>query len=673
MKRPKSLDYQKSFKISMIIGTFVFTGVMGYISLDYFIKEKITTAHYHFNVQYRVGNEIAMSEVVNNTLYPLLQLYERNPGFRANLEMQSLTLEWMNKTNPECSNLLRKLVLDTRQIQLVLIQYSSALAIAYPYIDMYKSINHTQYLIEEFFGVYPDQGISRAVLLQEGQFMMGASRILEDFKKNDGKPLYDTFLATKECLSFFGITTHAPIYTAKLTGREEIYVLPYAQSVYEAGVFHSVLWFTDGELVNSGFEELWTADGYWETDAEFFEEIEEMTENHEKRLLDLQQQGNKFLTLDEWIAYLLERNEAKALDHYVPETHWQATRYRGVFVWMCQSKGGTAYSDGEICSRNYLTHQYLMNTEVLLNFSRYNTTGVNQTMYSSLYNQLYRAWLDLAEAQVTDTTGISPRDFEGQFAIDKTNQAIANATNIQEIVINATIEFNTTVNVNNESIQIIPSNIFENIIPVTTNRSEFINFTLQSSVSQDELLPIQIETVNDLSMNITEHRLQTIWQPTIDNLTYYKIRVHFQNTTNLSEKWAYIKFLGDFSTIGYSPSLLDEDVVFLNRDTYYPDTTEYYEDWDARFELDNFEIYLPLANGLIYSENGGYAIIKNNSASHICGKWNPGEIRFMQTEIKNATGETWEYFLVKGVSASQAREFANLVNAYYPMVIPGGS
>lgn len=653
--------YFRAFQIIMIASTVMFSGFVGYICFDYFIRPKVSTSHYHFNVQYRVGNETAMSEVVNNTLYPLLQIYDRNPEFRGNIEMQSLTLEWMNKTNPECSDLLRKLVLDTKQIQLVMVQYSSALAIAYPYIDMYKSIVHTQELIEDFFGVYPESGISRAIMLQEGQFMLGASRIIEDIKNIEGNPVYDTLMVTKEALSFFGVESNAPIYRYQLEGLEEIFILPYVQTVMEGDVFHSVLWFMDGELLVAGEEQYWTEDGYWEMNASFFEEIEFMTRNHENRLKDLARQGNRFLHLDEWVNTLLDRGQPPLLDQYVPETHWQTYRYRGPFVWMAQTKGGTPFSDGEVCSRNYYTHQKLLATEIMLNYSHFNLSSINASVYSSYYQRLNRAWLDLAEAEVTDTTGVSPRDFEGYFAFNKTQAALNNATEIMSLLVNVTSEWNNTVYTNNGSIQIVALNQVEGMNPVMTNQSEFINFTKNLGSGGQPALPVVLELMNANGLNVTSMILETPWKPA---LNYSRVRVSFPETTDMEETWAYVKFKGLFNEISYSPSLIEYDTINLSRSEYYPDTYEAYEDWDSRSAHDNFELYLPLANGLVYSIEGRYAVIKNCSQSHVCMKWNPDEIRFMQTKIINPHGETWEYFILQDVSINQALEFANLVNAF---------
>ncbi|MHA1681043.1 MAG: hypothetical protein ACTSUE_08545 [Promethearchaeota archaeon] len=661
-----AVKYYKSLQIVMIIGTAGFVGAAGYVAIDYIARPKVSTAHYHFNIQYRVGNHTAMYEVINSTLLPILEMYERHPKWRANIELQSLALEFMDTYHVEAANLIRKLVVETKQIELVMIQYSSALVLAYPYVDMYKSINHTQKVIEDFFGTYPEGGISRAVLLQEGQFMLGSARILEDFKDAEGKPLYDTFLVTKECLSYYNLPTQAPIYTHSFPGREQMYILPYAQVANEAGFIHSVLWFIDGELVVAGEDQCWTEDGYWEMTNDYFQELEEMTRNHERRLLDLERQGNRFLTLDDWIETLIAKKVSKPLLKYIPETNWQITGHRGPFTWMGWAKGNTPYTDGEVCSNNYKTHQVLLATEVLLNYSYFNATSINSSEYSQYYSRMTRAWLDLAEAQVTDTTGINPWVFEGEFAFIKTGYAIANATYVQSYVINETTELDTIIN-GGGSFQIIPGNLMDGFEVIAMNQSQFINFT---EVSIATTVPLAIEIMNADSMNQTIMRLDDPWNSNIDNLTFHKINIHFPKTS-LEEKWAYIKFIGDFEQISYSPSLMEIDHVSIRRGDYMPDTVDYYRDWEDKILPGNCEINLPLSNGLIYMASNNIAIVKNNSQSHISMRWSDDSVRFMQTEIKNENGETWEYFILSGVNISQAVEFAKVINTYRPITLEG--
>jgi hypothetical protein len=406
-------SYLHAIMVATIIAGASFAGIVGYLFVDAATRPMVSTSQYHFNVQFRGTNETAMTEVVNNCVIPVLQMYARHPTWKANLEFQALMLEWMSKlgnssrlTNITASNgtemvnldglRLLKYLVGRDQVQLIVMQYSDALAIAYPYMDFYKSINYTRGLLRQLGIISPgdENGVSRVVLLQEGQFMLGVSRQVLDFKRQSGMPAYDTFLTTRESLSYFGVSNIAPIYTNSFGG-EEIFVLPYNPvPSNEGGVIHHLLWFTDGEAVSEGSGSSWLESGYIDFDSisDYFALNPDKMRNHERQLEDLAQLGNIFMTLDEWVAYLTARNEVQSLGRWVPETHWTVFRYRSSFVWMGETQGLTHFDDNEINARNYRTHQVLLATETLLNYSK-STGAITGAEYNVLFSNMTRAWL----------------------------------------------------------------------------------------------------------------------------------------------------------------------------------------------------------------------------------------------------------------------------------------
>ncbi len=683
--------FYKSFQAIMLVAAIGLAGLIVYATVDNVTRPIWSTSHYHFNVQYRAGNDTAMNEVVNNSLIPILQMYSRHSSWKANIEFQALMLEWMAKLdnttrltdvfNPDTGEMLYdldgmdllKYLVHRGQIQLIVIQYSDALALAYPYIEFFKSINFTRGLLRNLglINGTDTSAVSRAVLLQEGQFMLGASRQTRDFRL-PGRATYDTFLTTRESLSYFGVKENAPIYTYS-TGGEQIYILPYnlVPSI-EGGVLHHILWFQDGENVNAGEGETWSDVGYVNNtdEAEFFPFDPVKQYNHERRIMDLQAMGNVFVTLDAWVQHLLDRGEAKPLDRWVPETHWSVFRYRSSFIWMGETVGSTAYDDNEINTRNYQTHKVLLATETLLNYSL-GIGAITPGQWSPQFGNLTRAWLDLAEAEVTDATGLGPREYEGLSAITKTSTALATARDIQRLVINATPGLNTSVFGLHNAIQLLPSN-FGTANPYVVNGSA-INFTTVGVSTLQAIADagVVLKLVNNGTVQVTRVRIETPWDLALNGTLAYSVKILFPrtNTSAYDERWSYAKFTGDFSSMQYSPSLWENESVSLSRSDYNPDKMDYYQDWDEE-PLDNFEIYLALSNGLIYSSNVNCAIIKNCSTVHVCAKWNTDDVRFMQTETRSAlnpAGETWEFFVVPGVSMSRAIAFANIVNTEAPL------
>nr|MDO8115652.1 hypothetical protein [Candidatus Sigynarchaeota archaeon] len=603
-------------------------------------------------------------------------------------EFQGLMIEWMDKMDQRgvtrMTNIsgtlyngttLLKRLMNSGQVQLILVQYSDALALAYPYIDMYKSINYTHAMLDRL-GFTNESAISRAVILQEGQFMLGMSRVAGDFMRADGSPWYDVLMTTRESLSYFGVDTVAPIYSYEFGG-VGVYVLPYHVTALEAGVIHHVLWFQDGENVNSAEGETWGGnEGEEPSDnATFFPFSQERQDNHEKRIMDLEQQGNIFMTLNEWVDYLVSRNEAKPLGRWVPETHWAAFRYRSSLIWMGETVGGTAYDDNDINTRNYHTHQYLLATETLLNYT-HGLGSIDASNYTQLYAILEKAWMDLADAEVTDSTGLGPRDYEGENAINKTRYARDNASIILKSIITATPSLNDSVYGRNETIQVIPAGAIGTSPVVRVNGTTAVNYKVVGPGSLGDLDTVGIQTVNNDSFQITKMLLEVPGNTVLDGLTYLSVKINFPRTniSSLDERWSYVKFTGDFSGLSYTPSLWDDvadTTIELDRNDYNPDAGDAWEEWDD-YEPDNFQIYLALANGLAYSSNGAFAIIKNCSTVHLAAKWNTADIRFMQTETRsafNASGQTWEFFVIPIANIAHATGFANLVNPRAPLTI----
>ncbi len=683
--------FYKGFRVTMGITALLFAGFVGIVTVNFYTTPIVSTSNYHFNVQYRVGNPDAMDAVVNNSLLPILAMYQRHPNWRANIEFQGQMLEWMAHMDERAANgtlrlyngidsgleLLRN-VTNGGQVELILVQYSSALALAYPYYPFYKSINYTQRLLEDYS--INKSSVCRAALLQEGQFMLGFSRVLKDFHNADGSPKFDAILTTRESLSYFRVQNKAPVYEWQFRADPldpashpfgaPVKIVPWwiiPQS--EEGVLHHNLWCQDGENVATGEAVKWE-------DSEFIANPAKIS-NHEARIQDLENQGNVFLTISEWMERFKDRVEP--LDSYVPETHWQVFNYRSSYVWMGKGSGGYI-DDGLVCARNYKTYQVLQAVELLLNYSYHAAGSLTMPEYAENYDRLTEAWMDLADSMVTDTTGLSPRDYENEHAINMTLRAVQEASAIKDFVVNKTATLNATINATG-SFQVSPFNfvpltgwsgedqsIYDWASTIVTGAGNFTTFTeLGASTIQD--LPVSLVQENVMNLAITRRRLNAPMNVALDNFTFFSVVLNFEKNTR-----AFITFVGNFSTMAYSPSLFENETITLTRSAYFPDMEDSDDDNAEEiliFYPDNFEFYLPLSNGLVYSPGGRFAIVKNCTASHLCAKWNEGDLRFMQSQTKNQSLPV-EFLVLADVDLKQAVQFANMINTYAPVTITGG-
>ncbi|MBN2151954.1 MAG: hypothetical protein JW839_10935 [Candidatus Lokiarchaeota archaeon] len=688
--------FYKAFNVSMAVAAVAMLGIIGAITIDNTTRPIYSTANYHFNLQYRAGYEEPMNGVVNNSLIPILLMYQRHPAWRANVEFQGQMLEWMEHMDDCAANGTYKLhgdidsslellknVTDGGQVQLILIQYSSALAVAYPYLPWYKSLNYTQELLQR----YNITRVSRCVLLQEGQFFFGVARAMADFTHPNGTPVYDTIMGLREILSFFHVTEEAPLYTWTVsTSRNTTLpagatttfkVFPYwILPFQETGVYYWNIWCQDGENVNTGFEVVWEDTDFAYSDYKL--------KNHENQIAEMERLGNKFLTCDEWVQRAEDLGQVQPLDSYVPETHWQVFNYRSQFVWMGENGD---IDDGQICAMLYRTFQILQGVELMLNFSRFKTASITQNEYEAQYDLLYKAWIRLADGMVTDVTGLSPGFGESMHAYKQANISIGLAAQVRDFVVNRTAALNASINgtAGAGGFQVVPFNFtplvqwdhsdqtaFDWTGTVVTDQADFLNFTSLGSALPSEIGGLAIEEVQTVGTNISRYRVDAPFNPSLDGLEYIAVTTHFKEFVDGDLEWNYLKFIGNFSTISYSPTMYENETIDLARAGYYPDVADPYGDWAGEMLADNFEFFLPCSNGLIFSQSGGFAIVKNCSASHITGKWNADGFRYMQTRTNNET-LPFQVFVLPATTLQQALDFANLVNTWAPVTITGGA
>ena len=94
---------------------------------------------FHFNFQYVAGDYRIERRIVRESLFPVLQFFDRHPEYRSDIEMQGYGIEVLATEHPDVFALLKKLV-RRGQIELVVAHYSDQLFIGYPAEDLQRSI-----------------------------------------------------------------------------------------------------------------------------------------------------------------------------------------------------------------------------------------------------------------------------------------------------------------------------------------------------------------------------------------------------------------------------------------------------------------------------------------------------------------------------------------------------
>ena len=205
---------------------------------------------------------------------------------------------------------------------------------------------------------------------------------------------------------------------------------------------------------------------------------------------------------------------ADTMDKYIPETEWVAAQYGTFWTWMGQGKGWT--DDGQMLARIYNAMIQTQATELLLNLS-HDIGLVNDSDYSKLGpyrvngedGLLLQAKKYVWEAQVTDTTGISPRIYEFWYGMNKTHDAL---TICDSIIYNITsrsgspfagnVQINPyTLDVHNETSGFINATTLAGGLTINDVETTFdIAITTEQIAEYETLYPVQT-AINHLNLS----------------------------------------------------------------------------------------------------------------------------------------------------------------------------
>ncbi len=635
-------NQRKAIFISAIILWVPLTGFLIYSTQ----RPLVSTMFYHANIQFRAGNEDSYDDIFRNSLEHILDMYADHPQWKWTLECQGLLLEMAYY---DYHDIFIKIQLQNQRGQLELIcpQYSHALALAYPYKDFAESIAYNFDLVENFLNL----SISNVMLLQEGQWLPAFPMI-----KHLG---IDTMMVSRDQLSYQNYYPNKPVLEYSYEGISA-HVIPINMlPTFEGGVYHHNIIFSDSERANTGGLDNPTPG----IDFEFNPEKQaNLLAKHE----ELERKGNIWMSMSDWRNYCIERGDVETMDRFMPESHWIPENNQNI-RWMSWGIGET--QDSIMLARNYYTRQRIQIGQVMLERAYSYLTPSQRSQYE---DQLLAALKHLWMAEVTDTTGLAPRNYEFVYGINHTRdaQTIVNDViqDLRDLVPNWTNQIQVDTyqrKVLTEAIDFTNSSTLES--PVTVdNLAQKYGFGFSVEYLHDDLHPYNI--------SFTNHSMTVRLQDSTHNFTFEKIYMDFtgpygflvdntqptlpllgsENFTacNLERSSQYIRFHDNWENIHYTPSLADNYTVGLTRSDY---TNK------AMIGDDFYTVPLPICNGLIYNDEQGYAIITNNTVGHIAVTWEEGQVFYYEKEtIYNAH---YEFILYRG-PLEQAHLLASLINTY---------
>jgi hypothetical protein len=586
-------------------------------------RSKFAVSLFHYNIEYVIGglemtlpdgskkrfldkpanagwdNEKTEDYIVRETLLPILQMYDKHPGWGVDIELQAYMVEVMADRHPETLDLLRKLA-QRGQVEVVSFHYAAQLFMAFSKEDQVRSLNKTKAIFEQH--CLPLSGV---VFNQEGQAGEGRQALLLEqgwkigvFPKNLWR------YAHKNAEPYW------PLYSSE---GGDLIVGPGGIDP-TSGIQLAWNFLDDGELRAVGETSAGPYNPYFAPDAPH---DPKRVAEFEAELAKTEQDGFYLTTISNYVAHVKERNvKAKAAPPLLDGT-WQAPSTASIKKWLGGSgiPFGFEERDANIRAGNALASQHLRALELLTQWAK-TSKGVDTAAVEAALPEL---WKDLWHAEVSDCTGINPWLGEVMFGLGLNAQIEAEIADHAKALLTAAGAAHAQVDLQSKTVTPLQT------LPV-------------------EQLPEAVEAPIDITL--TGERLATpSWVKSGDNR--WRLEVDIAPATEDSyERLLMLDWPRYTDAVSYSPALIEDQVRTIPL---------------SAFQFLQEEAWLPLANGLIGLGNGWW-VIKHVTQQHIAARIAPADkfIRF-QDETTRPGAMTWRFELFQG-EAKDALTLANRIN-----------
>jgi len=354
-------------------------------------EEKYAIGMFHFNLQYVAGDYKIENRIIKESVYPVLQFFEKNPQYKSDIEIQAYAIEVFAEEHPEVLALLKKLV-NRGQIELVIAHYSDQFFIGYPALDLQKSIEISDRILEKY-------GLKRSRVFfgQEIQWTPAYASVLK------GK--YDLIATSSDPHSYYRERT-LPLVNIRY-GNDQILGLIDSQKELN-GLTWAYAFLDDGEVFNS----LDYRSNFYRVPAQEKESVD--------RFKKLEKEGYKFVTMTELANKIKNLKGYQIPDYsFVPEGTWNMS-VCGPFMWMGRQRSGVE-TDGITRSLSYKLRSSVLLAQRLIEFAALKGNEV-----TGLKEMLDKAWRHLLLSEVSDASGWTPWLVEVQY----TASEVANANKI---------------------------------------------------------------------------------------------------------------------------------------------------------------------------------------------------------------------------------------------------
>lgn len=361
-------------------------------------------SYFHFNLQFYCGNYESEESIINDLIRNLLEFYDDNPQYKFTFEIQGYAIEVIDRDYPDVLELIRDLT-QRGQMELVVTHYSDQFFVAYPKLDLMKSIEISDEILRK-------NNIRRSNVFgaQEWQW----SPILPEIMSEYG---YDIYVGRDRPFKTYDqIEENQAQYEENCLWKaewndESVYIILDNPAEIDSSsndtktLCYEWAYHGDGELANGVKTGI---------DFEFSESKQKEFENDLKCYED---DGYKSVTVSELVYTALEK------DLEAEETEPVMDLAQGdLYVWMGRNKND--YEDNNyVNTLRYQARTSLISAETLVEIAEDNNFDVTDQKET-----LFELWKELLLSEVTDGTGWTPREFETKYAIKKAK----NVTEVSE-------------------------------------------------------------------------------------------------------------------------------------------------------------------------------------------------------------------------------------------------
>ena len=361
------------------------------------LLEKYALSIYHYNIQFVAGDEATYHRNVKESFEKFLDLISEVPVFKTDIELQAHYIEFLAEHYPEVLEKLKRLVKEGR-VELVSAHYSDQIYVAYPRLDLEKSIEIGDSILAE-------NGLKRSNVFftQENYFTPSVTRVMKKYG-------YNIAVVSLDYYNYF--------YEIREEDLKPFYKL--------GDIYVVTNWYILKPLSRKGVEWVWLHYGDGEPSVASggpykltgFRYDPEKARKLMETIKDLSSKGFKFVTISEYVKHLIEKSVEPGVFKETLEGAWSMDRNYGVYLWMGIYKSYYE-KDSYVRALTYKSRKKLLAAETLVKCAKEKGYNVEKEE-----EYLKQAWKEQLLAEVSDSTGWGPTFPEVGYSILKARMVL---------------------------------------------------------------------------------------------------------------------------------------------------------------------------------------------------------------------------------------------------------